>query len=30
MPYCPCEVVPVEELEESERGADGNGSTWVR
>ena len=30
MPYCPCEVVPVEELEGSERGADGHGSTGVR
>lgn len=30
MPYCPCEVVAVEELGESERGADGYGSTGVR
>lgn len=30
MPYCPCEVVPVDELEGSERGADGYGSTGVR
>lgn len=30
MPYCPCEVVPVEELEGSERGTDGHGSTGVR
>lgn len=30
MPYCPCEVVTVEELEGSERGADGYGSTGVR
>lgn len=30
MPYCPCEVVPVDELEGSERGAGGHGSTGVR
>ena len=30
MPYCPCEVVPVEDLEGSERGTDGHGSTGVR
>lgn len=30
MPYCPCEVVHVDELEGSERGADGHGSTGVR
>lgn len=30
MPYCPCEVVTVEELEGSERGTDGYGSTGVR
>lgn len=29
-PYCPCEVVPVEDLEGSERGTDGHGSTGVR
>lgn len=30
MPYCPCEAVPVEDLEGSERGTDGHGSTGVR
>ena len=30
MPYCPCEVVHVDELEGSERGVDGHGSTGVR
>ena len=30
MPYCPCEVVPVDGLEGSERGADGHVSTGVR
>lgn len=30
MAYCPCEVVPVEDLEGSERGTDGHGSTGVR
>ena len=29
MPYVPCELVPVEELSETERGADGFGSTGI-
>lgn len=30
MPYCPCSLEEVEELSESERGADGYGSTGVK
>ena len=29
MPYVPCELVPVEELSSTERGADGFGSTGI-
>lgn len=29
MPYVPCELVPVDELSETERGADGFGSTGI-
>ena len=30
MPYCPCDVVLVKELEDSERGEGGHGSTGVK
>lgn len=30
MPYCPCKLVEVDELSETERGTDGYGSTGVR
>lgn len=30
MPYVPCNLVPVDELSETERGADGFGSTGIR
>ena len=29
MPYVPCDLVPVDELSETERGADGFGSTGI-
>ena len=29
MPYVPCELVPVDELSDTERGAGGFGSTGV-
>lgn len=30
MPYCPCELVEVDELSETQRGTDGYGSTGVK